>query len=209
MRVDLRKMTEPPFWADEFQPRIRAPFSTGWAATTWKLEHELELLDVALVVIEITGPKIEIRRDGWFSARSVLDPPVVVSFEVPDVGPLQYRSGRYDTAPANVKAVALTLERLRAVERYGCAPSAEQYSGWAALPSTTSTDRDKRLARGLLALALTPALGSGGVVPDTDQGKYKAALRAVHPDTASAGDNEYKLDDVLEAGRTLGLRKET
>lgn len=38
---------------------------------------------------------------------------------------------------ANVRAIALGLEALRRVERYGIAPRGEQYTGWKALPPSS------------------------------------------------------------------------
>ena len=58
-------------------------------------------------------------------------------------GPMRYPSGRFYAQwsgdmpgwQANVRAVALTLESLRAVDRYGVSQHGEQYRGWQALPA--------------------------------------------------------------------------
>lgn len=196
MRVDVRRMQEPPTWAIE--DPIKAPFGGGWSFAIEKMEKELWHLDVEQVVIEVTGSKIEIRRDGWLSARSVVDHPVIVSFDSFDLGPLQYHSARYDTYASNVHAVALTLERLRAIDRYGCAPSGQQYTGWAALPETSTGMTPGDAASFLRYVARA---GAGDTL---DKSLYREALKKAHPDH---GGSRQRLEEVQQAGIVLGYRK--
>src|SRR3989304_1838427 len=63
---------------------------------------------------------------------------VEVSFEVPDGKGwrrLTFHTDAYPNVHANLHAIALGLEALRAVYRYGITSSGEQYAGWAALPA--------------------------------------------------------------------------
>ena len=197
MRVDLREMTETPVWADGYP--IVAPFGGRWHDTIKKLEYELHHIDVDLVVIELTGERVDIRRDGWVAARSKLDHPVIVSFEHPDAGHLQYRSGHYSDWQSNVHAVALTLERLRAIDRYGCAPSGQQYTGWAALPEKSSGMSEADAMNELCNVLELSLIAASGRAPKS---LYRQALRRAHPDH---GGDRATLEAVQEAGRALGL----
>ena len=65
-------------------------------------------------------------------------PAVVIAFESKH-GPLQYATDAFTHWQANVRAVALGLEALRRVERYGITKHGEQYTGWKQLGSGTPT----------------------------------------------------------------------
>jgi len=52
---------------------------------------------------------------------------------------------------ANLRAIALSLERLRAADRYGVTTEEkEQYIGWLRLPATSQTDDLTELASKLI-----------------------------------------------------------
>jgi hypothetical protein len=65
-----------------------------------------------------------------------------VSFDS-DYGPLRYATDAYErdwghgmpSWQANLRAIALTLEALRAIDRWGVSKRGEQYTGWKALPA--------------------------------------------------------------------------
>lgn len=112
----------------------RAPFSSSYTTTLNGLERELEHLKAKDIVIQIDMRWEDIRNDGWpRSTAMVKSPGVVVTFESKH-GPLSYRCGTYSNWEMNLRAIALTLERLRAVDRYGAVKGGEQYKGWARLP---------------------------------------------------------------------------
>src|SRR5205807_9216809 len=100
-----------------------------------QLQHDLHLLDaVEPVVLEAGYLPHEIRMDGLprRGARPS-DPAVIVSFDS-RVGPLRYGCDTFSTHDDNLRAIALALEALRAVDRYGVTKRGEQYQGWSALP---------------------------------------------------------------------------
>lgn len=117
--------------------RKLAPWGQLWAQTSSKLLSEAERLDADEVVIELAGD-VQIRRDGLPSARSKVAAPVIVHLIGTVHGDLRWQSDRWSEWVENVHAVALTLERLRLIDRYGCVGSGEQYRGWAALPAEAS-----------------------------------------------------------------------
>lgn len=116
-------------------------FRSTWGQTLKLLKTELAHLDAKDVVIEAGFRSVDLRLDGWprSDARAPEFPGVVVSFGS-SVGDLRYATdvftgkGEMPAWQANVRAIALGLEALRAVDRYGITKRGEQYQGWAALP---------------------------------------------------------------------------
>jgi hypothetical protein len=111
------------------------------------LGHTLQVLDRELHALSATGARLELaippgpaywRQDGRPRAHVVADHPgVVLAFTAGTLGgrELRYATDRFLTWQDNLRAVALGLEALRRVERYGIAQRGEQYAGWAALTS--------------------------------------------------------------------------
>jgi hypothetical protein len=60
-------------------------------------------------------------------------PGAEVSFELPGRGRVVFHTDAYKTLHANLHAIALGLEALRAVDRHGITSTAEQYAGFAQL----------------------------------------------------------------------------
>lgn len=161
-------------WPGSLSPfRRRSPFSASWGDTTSLLDRELGQLGAARVVMQLAIRETDIRLDGQPYARAVATHPgVILAFESIH-GPLQYAVDSFDHWQANVRAIALALEALRKVDRYGVTRSGEQYRGWRALAAGLSTDVDL-VARGQELIA--------------DYGSDHEALRATHPDVGGDPD---------------------
>jgi hypothetical protein len=85
-----------------------------------------------------------------------------VSFDVGD-GRLTFHADMHDVLQHNLRAIGLTLEALRAVDRYGVAQSGQQYAGFAMIgPGGPSAERGAALVR--------------------EAGSVAAALKRHHPD---------------------------
>jgi len=145
--------------------RRRSPFRASWSATIELLERELSHLGARHVALELALREDEIRLDGLprASARPT-HPGVVISFDSRH-GPLRYAVDAFTTWEDNLRAIALGLESLRRVDRYGMSSSGEQYRGWLALEA-----------------------GQGGLIERgraliVHHGSVAAALKATHPDT--------------------------
>ena len=131
MRYEIRPLV----WSGPQCPR-RWPssrFKAKWDSTLELLGRETDLLDASVVVLQLDVIEGDIRRDGMLRASAKVGfPGVRVSFDSKH-GPLTYATDRYeqlysDDMPgwqANVRAVALALEALRAVDRYGISSSGE------------------------------------------------------------------------------------
>lgn len=168
--------------------RFRAP----WSSTLDLLGTETELLGATLVVLQVDVTARDVRRDGMLrSGARVGFPGVRVSFDSRH-GPLTYATDAYEQQysvdppawQANIRAIALALEALRAVDRYGVSRSGEQYRGWSALPAGSpagqmSADDAARLLAGY-ADGITAAQVLAD--PDARARAFKQAARRHHPD---------------------------
>lgn len=86
-----------------------------------------------------------IRRDGWPQERATIEHPgVALSFDSRH-GALRYETAEFHTWKANLRAIALGLEALRKVDRYGIARSGQQYRGWRALAAGSGPDTQRGL----------------------------------------------------------------
>ncbi|MGH9766093.1 MAG: hypothetical protein ACREAB_01560 [Blastocatellia bacterium] len=180
--------------------RKSSPFKAGWQQTLDLLERELNHLSAKDISIEGFFHPSQIRNDGWpkSSARPSL-PGVILSFDTKR-GRMVAPCDRYSDWEANPRAIALTLERLRSVERYGIVTEQqEQYTGWLRLPEASAVDEATECAMVLIRHA------SVGYVPSqvlNDQQLFKQvyaeAMRRTHPDTNS-GRNSGDFNQVLTA----------
>lgn len=167
-----------------------SPFRAAYSDTLGLLDQELQHLDARRVVIEMDLDESQIRLDGLPRAGArPATPGVVVSFESRH-GPLRYACDRFTGWQDNLRAIALGLESLRRVERYGIATSGEQYAGWKALPAANgqrfTSAHDARHWLAELAGTITSEDVDAGRV--SDRQIIAAALKRAHPDGGGDAD---------------------
>lgn len=161
--------------------RRRAPFRAGVPATLGQLRRELDHLGAREAVLELAIGEGDIRLDGLPRASARAEHPgVVLSFESRH-GPLRYAVDRFDVWQDNLRAIALGLESLRRVDRYGMSGDGQQYRGWLALEAGGSL-----AARGRELIA--------------HHGSVAAALKATHPDTGGDPDDFAAVQAAREDG---------
>lgn len=119
--------------------RKQATFKATYPATLGLLAREAAMLGGRELVLQVDIPERYIRTDGlpYANARYGSNPGVVVSFGSSH-GPLRYATDAFTEWQDNLRAVALSLEALRAVDRYGVSKRGEQYAGWRALEGGSS-----------------------------------------------------------------------
>jgi hypothetical protein len=142
-------------------------FKAPWTRTVELLAKELRAHGARRTILEVDLREQDIRLDGLPRAdRNARTPGIVLSFEATAVHgspKLRYEVGTFTHWQDNVRAIALGLEALRAVDRFGVTKRGEQYAGWKQLESGgPSSDRGRVLIR-----------VHGGV---------REALFATHPD---------------------------
>jgi hypothetical protein len=148
--------------------------------------------DELVLELDLDLQERDVRADGWIRADArPRSPRVVVALRHPTLGWLRYHCDQYTTGPysaqpswqANVRAIALSLEALRAVDRHGVTGKGEQYLGFKQLPASTSpvvaTVEDAAAV-----LADESDETDEAVLTDVDAFRraYRAAVRATHPD---------------------------
>lgn len=173
----------------------RAQFRSGYMDTLYMLESELGKLGAKLIVIQAGYKRDDIRNDGWPRASAKPEHPAcVVQFQDRKGQQLAFRASKYTAFEDNLRAIAMTLEALRAVDRYGVV-NGEQYTGFkqlgAAPPPVTSMTRQDAAA----FLARLVGMEQAYVYscnPDVRSDLYRAAAKKVHPDINAGREEDFK-----------------
>ena len=192
--------------------RVRSPFSAPWRATLNLLERELAFLSpdprrlVATSVLQIAMREQDFRVDGLPRANAKPEHPGVILTVASAKGTLSFPCDKFLTWQENLRAIALALEALRRVDRYGITPNDEQYTGWKQLPAAGATSLSIEDAEKVLRMV-------GRVADPTPVERapldrvYKAARVNAHPDRndgdQSGWDAVEAAADVLRAAGRL------
>lgn len=183
---------------------LRSRSAVDWSGTVELLERELRQLGAENILLQMAVTDRDIRNDGWIRANARPEHPgVILTFDSKH-GPLSYPCDTFDDWQANVRAIALALEALRKVDRYGVSRRGEQYRGWGQLPPAGGAS--STLTAEAAARVIVEAGGNGrteaGVLGSAAifRGAYKDAARRTHPD-AGGSTREFQL--VQEAKRVL------
>jgi hypothetical protein len=205
VRYEFRPFT----WTDPETTNRRGAhlFKASWDDTLDALAYEIDCLDGAEpVVIQVDAPEGMIRRDGMLHARArVSHPGVAISFGS-RFGPLRYAtdayerqwSGGMDGWQANVRAIALALTALRAVDRYGVTRRGEQYTGWRAISAPAPMFADHLAAadwmRRYATLNLDIQVSANG--SQDWAGLYRSMAKRMHPDKGAPRADWDRLDEA-------------
>lgn len=118
-------------WPGELtRSRAASPFKASDRDTEKLLVYEVGRLDGKMLVVQLAIQEMDLRVDGRPKLRAEYKHPgVIVSFESKH-GPLRYFTDVFNHWNANLRAIALGMEALRKVDRYGISRRGEQYTGW-------------------------------------------------------------------------------
>lgn len=175
-----------------YSRKSRGVFKASWQTTMDLLTRELEMVYARDVVIQLNCRESDIRRDGLPKADARPGSPgVILAFTHRQAGGLRYPCDTYDHWEANVRAIALALQALRAVDRYGVTKRGEQYSGWKAIPASTSATLTPTIAADMLARMTgrqqTDILRDRQVF----ESARRSALGASHPDRTNGNADQF------------------
>jgi hypothetical protein len=177
--------------------RVHSPFKAGWQVTVRDLLRELRALDAKQTVLNLAVTDADLRVDGLPRANARLsDAGVVVAFDSMH-GPLRYACDRFWSWQENLRAIALGLEALRKVSRYGIATDGQQYRGYRELEPHRMDPFEARIVLREVVNAAEGPMTTDGMDDRTLRTK---ALKAAHPDMG--GDAET-FDKVRMAVRAL------
>lgn len=173
----------------------RSPFDAPWFNPLELLDRELSALGVrGEFVLQIDCSEADLRLDGQLRANArPASPAVAIAIEARK-GPLLFACNRFDRWQDNLRAIALGLEALRKVDRYGITSAAEQYDGFRAIGS--GTPMPAAPAPMTLEDAARVLLGDDRVAtvddvlrdPSIAHTLFRAGARTAHPD--AGGDPE-------------------
>lgn len=182
--------------------RKRSRFEASLSETVELLGRELRHLyqgHSGPSVLQLALREQDFRNDGMPRAgSSPAHPGVILSIEPPGVPAMSFPCDTFTHWHHNLRAIALTLESLRKINRYGVTQASEQYRGWQAIEAKPSTTQQAVLdaARTVVGLAWPNE-------PDSARNKWAADIIAIgrvsdrlhrmaranaHPDR-NAGDN--------------------
>jgi hypothetical protein len=178
-------------WPGELTPaseRRTSPFRAGLTDTLKVLRREIyELVDTrqqqdsAEVLVAI--PAGGWRLDGRPRADARAEHPGVIFSLDSKHGHLSYPCDRFTTWQDNLRAVALALEALRKVDRYGVTKRGEQYRGFLAIEATAAPAGFATEGDAIAFLrSLVGDVGVIGVSALPPAGLLRRAQRAAHPD---------------------------
>jgi hypothetical protein len=162
---------------------VSAHFKTAYNRTLDKMEYELRKLDARDVVIEAGYRLDQIRNDGWPRGGCAPSHPGVVLYFKSADGPLCFPCGNYSRMEDNIHAIALTLENLRAIDRYGVTLQHQQYLGFAALPAPATTGTVEQAAQFFASIAAAGITAEQVMAdPEIYRKVYRYAAAQLHPD---------------------------
>lgn len=206
MRYQFRPLT----WTGPATPagaRKQSTFKATYPATLDLLFREAEKLGARDLILQVDIKERDIRTDGLprANARYGSNPGVVVSFDSA-FGPLRYATDAFTEWQDNLRAIALSLEALRAVDRYGVSKRGEQYTGWRALPAGNGS----RFATADEALGWMRAYATGQLdltLPDQIRARdlYRFMAKLMHPDRGQPRAEWDRLDAARQMLTTAGV----
>jgi len=191
-------------WPKVPTPRAKqrdAAFRASYSDTLDLLEYELGRLNARDIIVQAYFTLDQIRNDGWpRSSANPSQPGVIVTCQTPK-GPLSFPCDTYRTFDDNLRAIALSLQALRAVDRYGVTQHAEQYKGFTPLPSAETVMSPADAAHFIMvnqngsgpnAVSMNSILTDARVFAEA----YRSAARKVHPDAGGTHDLFVRLQEA-------------
>jgi len=209
MRVPVRfEAITPAYWPrgaarTDALDRIHGRFRTTWGSIMADLDRELWQAGASDVVVQIDCPAVDIRGDGMpKSDARVRSPGVVLRFTHPSQGPVIYPCDAYVDWWSNFRAIVLTLEALRAVDRYRVATAGQQYAGFRQIASTSGEPGPLSPEAAAEIIAEHSGIESEAILmyQSVRTAAVAKALRAAHPDT---GGTAEQFDLVSRAKKAL------
>lgn len=166
-----------------------------------RLRTELARINARDCCIQIDVRERDITRYGELRADARPSMPGVVVYAThPRQGDLRFACDTYATWHHNVNAIAMTLEALRGIARWGAVRDEQQFAGFRALPGATT------LTMGVSAATRILESESGLAAPTPVTAEWvrdagRRAKAATHPDVLR---DRVRWDAVESALRVLG-----
>lgn len=195
------------------EERRNSPFKATWTNTLELLTFELVKLSARNVTLKTMHSPEDFRIDGKLRSdtRAPAHPGAVLVFEKFDgwnddrqqseFTEMRFPCDTFSHWKDNVRAIALALEALRKIDRYGVR-SGSQYAGFKALPpGDFAVEMTPELAADFIAKAASmgniPSIATSIIQsPEFSQMVYKTAAKALHPDKGGNPDEFKQLENA-------------
>ncbi len=188
-----------PLKAPLARTRKSSPFRATWLKTLDLLEKELALLGAKDIIVQAGFELTEIRNDGWpRGGARAKHPAVVLSFRDRNGNPLSFPCDTYASYEDNLRAIGLSLEALRAVNRYGVTKGHEQYQGFAQLPAPPDPNSWTADEAAAWLSERAPTFGTHAILTheSTFRNAYRAVAALAHPDQGGNSDEWHRLQEA-------------
>lgn len=168
--------------------RKGSQFQASYSATLDLLDRELHAVGAKAVVVQMKLDGAGIRLDGTMRASARPDMPgVVLSFTTDKLGKVRFICDRFTDWQDNMRAIALGMEALRKIDRYGITSDGQQYEGFKALNAAEGASgfaSVEEAAEFIAEIALAPESAIGAMLDDPDYASllYRRASKNAHPD---------------------------
>jgi hypothetical protein len=180
--------------------RSRYTFKASLTDTEVRLADELDRLGADRAVVEAAIEPRQVRRDGiGFFANAAIPPHPGVTVTVhAETGVRVFATDVCETWQHNLRSIALGLESLRAVSRYGITPRGEQYAGFLAIesgrPAAMTVERACAALGRLAGWDIPPDVADPFVV----QLAYREAVKRHHPDVGGDPADFARLSEAMD-----------
>lgn len=197
-------------------PPAHTRFRASWSDTQILLDQELDHFKARDIVLEIDVTDADLKLNGELRANArPTTSAVAIAFEGKH-GPMYWPCDRFYTEYAsqglewhhNVRAIAKTMEALRAADRYGATGRGQQYVGFKQLGAGTAMGAAEASSHLTASDAQARILALAGFMswPTTETEIARAvqlAKRAAHPDRNAGDHTEWR--ELAEALLVLRL----
>lgn len=207
-----------------------SPFNSSYRDTLDLLDRELSHLGAKDPILQVDASERECRLDGQLRADArVSYRGVILSFGTGKYGTLSYpcdaftRPSWKSNAPAdwqqNLRAIALGLEALRKVKRYGIAQRGQQYAGYAEIGTGIALGQSMTLEEAARFIAghgdqerffdsnveaLLDLSQPAGLYEDVLNVLFRSAAKKLHPDNGGVAadfDRLVRAKELLETAQ--------
>ncbi|OBC11398.1 molecular chaperone DnaJ [Mycobacterium sp. 852013-50091_SCH5140682] len=203
--MTLRPLTG---WPMQFTvDRKPSRFESSFPDTIKLLDRELRLLDpndgyYPPSILQLAIDESKFRRDGMPRAGATpTHPGVILNIEPRNRPALSFPCDTFTHWHANLRAIALTLEALRKIDRYGVTQTGQQYRGWQALPAAGDTTVAITVDAAADFLRTVAGEEGRGLDLNTVAQTYRRARANSHPDRH--GGDQTQWDRVEAAAQIL------
>lgn len=159
----------------------------SWGHTLAEIQRQVKLFDGRYATLSTNQP---LRQDGmpYASYRKIEDPGVALYFEL-DGEQVCFPCDRWVTLGLNMRAIAMNLDAMRAMQRWGVGTVKQQFTGYKALAAENPTESWWDV------LDCLPQAGA-----EVIQMQYRQLAKAAHPDLGGSAEAMARLNAAREQG---------